>query len=138
MAFNKLAQVFQKPKYLVIGLLTAIFVAWLYIGPLTDQAHYHNLGWIFAITFPLLVGAIIATQIYNRIEVKTCPAKASAGGLAGSIIGLITVSCASCPLILLGWIGLGAALPGSLVGGIWLKVVSLGLLVLSLHWTSKR
>ncbi len=138
MAFNKLAQVFQKPKYLVIALGVAVFIGWLYIGPLTNQAEYHTLGWIFAIAFPLLVGTIIATQVYNRLEVKTCPVKGSVGGVVGGVLGLITVSCAGCPLILLGWIGLGAALPGSLLGGLWLKVISLGVLVLSLHWTTKR
>lgn len=138
MAFGKLAQVFRRPKYLVIGLIVAIFVAWLYIGPLTNQAGYHTLEWIFAVAFPLLVGAIVATQIYSRKEIKACPAKASTGGVVGGVVGLITVACPACPLVLLGWIGLGAALPASLVGGPWLKVISLALLVLSLYWASKK
>ena len=138
MAFENINKLLEKPKYLGIWALTAIILMWLYIGPLTNQAVYNALAWVFAITFPVLAGGIVAGQYYNLTEKKTCHINATGGGVLGSVLGIITVGCPLCPAILLGWIGLGAALPSALLGGPWLKVISLIVLILSLHWTTNK
>lgn len=136
MAFEKLSQVIKKPKYLLIWLVVAVLIGWLYIGPLTDQNAYNALGWIFAVLMPLLTGALISTQVYNLTENKVCPATATTGGVLGWVTGIITVGCPMCPAILLGWLGLGTALPSALLGGPWLKLVSLVLLAMGLYWST--
>lgn len=139
MAFENVSNLLTKPKYLLIWLVTTVVIGWLYIGPLTNQSAYNTLGWIFAIVFPILSGGIVAGQVYNLSESKTCPATATTSGVLGWLAGVITVGCPMCPAILLGWIGLGTALPSALLGGPWLKLISLVLLVLGLYWaTSKK
>ena len=76
-------KVLTNPKYLGIFVVVAVFVGWLYVGPLTDQSKYNAVGWLFAILFPILVGFIVAMQWYNLTERKTCPATASTGGVLG-------------------------------------------------------
>ena len=58
------------------------------------------------------------------------------GGALGSLLGIITVACPVCPAILLGWLGLAAAIPVALLAGPWLKLASLILLVLALNWAT--
>jgi hypothetical protein len=139
MAFENVGKLLSAPKYLLIWAVSAALLMWLYIGPLTNQDMYNALGWIFAVVFPVLAGGIIAGQWHNLTANKTCPVSATSGGLVGGILGIVTVACPLCPAVLLGWIGLGAALPGAVLGGPWLKLVSLVLLVLGLYWaTSKK
>ena len=126
-----------KPKYFLIFLLVAVFISWLYIGPLTDQHMYTALGWIFAILFPILVGLIVSLQVYNLSERKTCPSSATSSGIIGGIAGIITVGCPACPLILLSWIGLGAGATGGILGGPWIKLGSLIVMILAVYWASK-
>jgi hypothetical protein len=83
MAFEKVGRLLSTPKYLGIWAVSAAILMWLYIGPLTNQAMYHALEWIFAITFPVLTGGVIAGQWYNLAERKTCPANATSGGVIG-------------------------------------------------------
>jgi hypothetical protein len=139
MAFENIGKPLSKPKYLLIWALTAVFLMWLYIGPLTAQGEYHIFGWFFAVTFPILAGGILAGQWYNFSERKTCPVSATSGGILGGIIGIVTVACPLCVPVLLAWLGLAAAIPGAILGGPWLKAISLVLLVLALYWaTSKK
>lgn len=138
MAFENVKKLLKNPKYLGIWAITAAIIMWLYIGPLTNQALYNALAWTFAIAFPILAAGVITGQYYNLTERKTCPINATSGGIIGGILGIITVGCPICPAILLGWIGLGAALPGALLGGPWLKLISLIILVLALHWTTSK
>ena len=138
MAFEQVVRIWKKPAYFLIWLITTLIVGWIYIGPLTNQEAYDVVGWIFAVAFPVLVGATAAVQVANYREQKGCPVNATAGGGSGSLLGIVTVGCATCPAILLGWIGLGAAIPGALLASPWLKLTSLGLLVLALSWASRR
>jgi hypothetical protein len=138
MAFEKVSWIWTKGTYFLIWLVTALAVGWIYIGPLTDQDAYDAMGWIFALVFPVLVGALVAVQVANYREQKACAVNATSGGVGGTLLGIVTVGCVTCPAILLGWLGLGAAIPGSLLGSPWLKLASLFVLVLSLFWASKK
>ena len=138
MAFEKVSWIWKKRTYFLTWLVTTLVVGWVYIGPLTDQEAYDAMGWVFALVFPLLVGATVAVQVANYIENKSCPLNATGGSVGGSILGIVTVGCSTCPAILLGWIGLGAAIPGALLASPWLKLTSLLLLVVALFWASKK
>ena len=138
MAFEKVSWIWKKRTYFLIWLVTTLGVGWVYIGPLTDQEAYDAMGWIFALVFPVLVGILVAVQISNYREQKGCPVNATSGGAGGAILGIVTVGCSTCPAILLGWIGLGAAIPGSLLASPWLKLPSLFLLLLAPFWASRK
>lgn len=138
MAFEKVPWIWKERMYFLIWLITTLVVGSVYIGPLTDQEAYDAMGWVFALVFPLLVGAVVAVQVANYRERKACPLSATGGGVGGTILGIVTVGCVTCPAILLGWIGLGAAIPGALLASPWLKLSSLLLLVLGLFWASKK
>lgn len=125
------------PKYLLIGIVVAVLVGWLYMGPLTIQDNYDAFAWTFALVFPVLVGFIVAAQVYNKTERKTCPGTASTGGVLGGIAGIITVGCPACPLILLSWLGLAAGATGGVLGGPWIKLISLIVLGVSAYWAAK-
>lgn len=137
MSMENILKLFEKPKYSGIWGVVTVFVGWLYIGPLTIQENYDLFAWVFAILFPLLVGFIVAMQIYNQMERKTCPASASTGGVLGGIAGIITVGCPLCPLILFSWFGLAAGATGGVLGGPWVKLISLIVLGISAYWTAK-
>ena len=62
MAFENVKKLLENPKYLGIWAVTTAILMWLYIGPLTNQAVYNALAWIFAIVFPIHTGGIIAGQ----------------------------------------------------------------------------
>lgn len=134
---ENIIKLFEKPKYLGIWGVVTVFVGWLYIGPLTVQDNYNAFAWIFALVFPLLVGFIVAMQVYNKTERKTCPATASTGGILGGVVGIITVGCAACPLILFSWLGLAAGASGGILGGPWIKLISLVVLGVSAYWAAK-
>ena len=136
MAFEKVSCIWQKGTYFLIWLITTLAVGSLYIGLLTDPGAYDPIGWVFALGFPVLVGAVVAIQIATYREQRSCAVNATAGGAGGTILGIVTVGCATCPAILLGWIGLGAAIPGALIASPWLKLISLCLLVFGLFWAS--
>lgn len=138
MPFEKVSWIWKKRAYFLIWLVTTLGVGWVYIGPLTDPEAYDVVGWTFALVFPVLVGTMVAVQVANYREQKSCPLNATSGGVGGTILGIVTVGCATCPAILLGWIGLGAAIPGSLLASPWLKLASLGLLALALSWASRK
>lgn len=138
MAFENVSLIWKKGTYFWTWLATVLVVGWLYIGPLTNQANYNAFGWFFALAFPALTGATVAVQVANYKERKTCPVNATTGGVLGGIAGIITVGCPVCPAILLAWLGLGAALPGSFLGGPWLKLASLVIMVLALYWASSK
>lgn len=131
-------RVLTRINYFLIFLVVTIVMAWLYIGPLTNTEVYDTLAWIFAVAFPILVGLIVSNQIYNLKESKTCPASSTAGGIIGGITGIITVGCPLCPLILLGWLGLGTGVAGGILGGPWIKIASLVILALALYWSTKK
>jgi len=139
MAFENIRKLLSKTQYLLIWAITGAFLMWLYIGVLTNHSEYNTFGWIFAITWPILAGGILAGQWYNLAQRKTCPVSATSGGILGSVIGVITVACPACAPLLLAWLGLAAAIPSAILGGPWLKVISLVLLGLALYWaTSKK
>lgn len=137
MAFEKVRLIWKRPIYFFIWLIATLVVGWLYIGPFTNEEAYDAMGWVFALAFPVLVGATLAVQVANYREQKACPLNATGGGLGGSILGIFTVGCSTCPAILLGWIGLGAAVPSAFLASPWLKLTSLLLLVVALFWASK-
>lgn len=138
MAFERIRLIWTQPVYFSIWLVTAFLVGGLYMGLLTDIAAYDTMGWIFALSFPVLTGATLSVLIANYREQKTCPLDAAGSGLGGSILGIFTIGCSTCPAILLGWIGLGAAVPTAFLASPWLKLASLGLLVAALFWAGKR
>ena len=137
MSMENIMKIIEKPKYLGIWGIITIFVGWLYIGPLTIQDNYNLFGWVFAILFPILVGFIVAMQMHNLTERKTCPASASTGGIIGGIVGIITVGCPACPLILFSWLGLATGATGGVLGGPWVKLASLVVLFVSAYWAAK-
>lgn len=137
MCWENIKKLASKPKYLALWGVVAVVVGALYIGPLTDQAQYHAFAWTFALVFPVLVGFIVAMQWYNKSERKTCPGTASTGGVLGGIAGIITVGCPACPLILLSWFGLAAGATGGILGGPWIKLVSLIVLGVAAYWAAK-
>lgn len=137
MGLENIGKALSKPKYLGIFGVVAIFVGWLYMGPLTIQDNYNAFAWVFALLFPILVGFIVAMQVYNKTERKTCPATASTGGFLGGIAGIITVGCSACPLILFSWFGLAAGATGGILGGPWVKLVSLVVLGVAAYWAAK-
>jgi len=138
MAFGNLQLIGKKPMYLVIWLLTTLVVGWLYIGLLTDPEAYDAMGWVFAVVFPVLTGATLAVLVANYREQKACPINAAGSGLGGSVLGIFTIGCSTCPALLLGWIGLGAAVPSAFLASPWIKLASLLLLVAALFWAGKR
>lgn len=138
MAFEKVRLIWKRPIYFFIWLIATLVVGWLYIGPLTNEEAYDAMGWVFALAFPVLVGATLAVQVANYREQKACPLNATGGGLGGSILGIFTVGCSTCPAILLGWIGLGAAVPSAFLASPWLKLTSLFLLAVALSWASRE
>lgn len=133
-----IALIWKRPNYFFILLVTALAVGSLYIGLLTDPQAYDAMGWVFALAFPILVGATLAVLVANYREQKACPLDATGGGLGGSIVGIFTVGCSACPAILLGWLGLGAFVPGAFLASPWLKLASLVLLAAALYWAGKR
>ena len=137
MAFEKVRLIWKRPTYFLTWLVATLAIGWLYIGPLTNEEAYDAMGWVFALAFPVLVGATLAVLVANYREQKACPLSATSGGLGGSILGIFTVGCSACPAILLGWIGLGAAVPSAFLASPWLKLTSLLLLVAALIWAGK-
>lgn len=138
MAFEYVKPIWGKPMYFFIWLLAALMVGGLYLGLLTDPAAYDAMGWAFALAFPILTGATVAALVANYRERNACPVNAAGSGLGGGILGIFTIACSSCPALLLGWLGLGAAVPGAFLASPWLKLASLLLLVAALFWASKR
>lgn len=138
MAFERVRLVWQKPEYFFIWLLAALVVGWLYIGLLTDPGAYDAIGWVFALAFPGLTGATLAVLVATYREQKACPFNAAGSGLGGSVLGIFTVGCSTCPALLLGWIGLGAAIPSAFLASPWVKLASLLLLATALFWAGKK
>ena len=138
MAFEKVQLIWKRPMYFFIWLLATLVVGWLYIGLLTDPGAYDAMGWVFALAFPVLTGATLAVLVANYREQKACPLNAAGSGLGGSVLGIFTVGCSTCPALLLGWIGLGAAVPSALLASPWLKFASLLLLVAALFWAGGK
>lgn len=130
--------IWKKPLYLCVWLLTTLVVGWLYIGLLTDPRAYDAMGWVFALAFPVLTGATLALLFADYRERKACPLNAAGSGLGGSVLGLFTVGCSTCPAFLLGWIGLGAAVPSAFLASPWVKLASLLLLAAALFWAGKK
>lgn len=124
--------------YFFIWLVAALVVGGLYVGLLTDPAAYDAMGWVFALAFPVLTGATLAVLVANYRERKMCPVNAAGSGLGGSVLGIFTIACSSCPALLLGWLGLGAAVPGAFLASPWLKLASLLLLVAALFWAGRK
>lgn len=137
MCWKKIKALAANPKYLTMWGVVAVIVGWLYMGPLTIQDNYDAFAWIFAILFPIMVGFIVAMQMYNKAEQKTCPGTASTGGILGGIAGIITVGCPACPLILFSWLGLAAGATGGVLGGPWVKLASLVVLGVAAYWAAK-
>ena len=138
MALEKVQLIWKKPMYFLIWLLATLVVGWLYIGLLTDPGAYDAMGWAFALGFPVLTGATLAVLVANYREQKACPLSAAGSGLGGSVLGIFTIGCSTCPALLLGWIGLGAAVPSAFLASPWLKLASLVLLVAALFWAGKN
>jgi hypothetical protein len=138
MAFEKVQLIWKKPGYFFIWLLATLAVGSLYIGLLTDPGAYDAMGWVFALAFPVLTGATLAVLVANYREQKACPLDAAGSGLGGSVLGIFTVGCSACPALLLGWLGLGAAVPSAFLASPWLKLASLALLVAALSWAGKK
>ena len=138
MAFEILQLIWKRPMYFFIWLLATLVVGGLYIGVLTAPEVYDAMGWIFALVFPALTGATLAVLVANYREQKACPLNAAGSGLGGSVLGIFTVGCSTCPALLLGWIGLGAAVPSAFLASPWLKLASLVLLVAALLWAGKN
>ncbi len=138
MAFGNLLLIWKKPVYLIVWLLSTLAVGWLYIGVLTESAAYDTMGRVFALAFPPLTGATLAVLVANYREQKACPLNAAGSGLGGGVLGIVTVGCSACPALLLGWIGLGAAIPSAFLASPWIKLVSLLLLVAALFWAGKK
>ena len=138
MAFEKVQLIRKRPMYFFIWLLATLVVGGLYIGLLTNLEAYDAMGWVFALAFPVLTGATLAVLVANYREQKACPLNAAGSGLGGSVLGIFTVGCSACPALLLGWIGLGAAVPSAFLASPWLKLASLLLLVAALFWAGKK
>jgi hypothetical protein len=138
MAFEKAQLIWKKPGYFFIWLLATLAVGSLYIGLLTDPGAYDAMGWVFALAFPVLTGATLAVLVANYREQKACPLDAAGSGLGGSVLGIFTIGCSTCPALLLGWIGLGAAVPSAFLASPWLKLASLLLLVAALFWAGRK
>ena len=96
------------------------------------------MGWVFALAFPVLTGATLAVLVANYREQMACPLDAAGSGLGGSVLGIFTVGCSTCPALLLGWLGLGAAVPSAFLASPWIKFASLLLLLAALFWAGKR
>jgi hypothetical protein len=138
MGFEKVQLIWKKPMFFFIWLLATLVVGGVYAGLLTDPEAYDAIGWVFALAFPVLTGATLAVLVANYREQKTCPLNAAGSGLGGSVLGIFTVGCSTCPALLLGWIGLGAAVPSAFLASPWIKLASLLLLVAALFWAGKK
>ena len=138
MAFEKVQLIWKRPMYFFIWLLATLVVGWLYIGLLTNPEAFDAMGWVFALAFPVLTGATLAVLVANYREQKACPLNAAGSGLGGSVLGIFTVGCSACPALLLGWIGLGAAVPSAFLASPWIKLASLLLLVAALFRAGKK
>ena len=138
MAFENIQLIWMRPTYLLIWLIATVAVGLLYVGILTEPAAYDAMGWVFALAFPVLTGATLAVLVANYRERKVCPVDAAGSGLGGSILGIFTIGCSSCPALLLGWLGLGATVPAAFLASPWLKLASLLLLVAALFWAGRK
>lgn len=87
MAFEKVPWIWKERTYFLIWLVTTLVVGWVYIGPLTDREAYDATGWVFALVFPVLVGAMVAVQAANYRQQKACPLNAMGGGAGGTLLG---------------------------------------------------
>ena len=128
----------KRPAYFFIWLLATLVTGGLYIGLLTDPGAYDAMGWVFALAFPVLTGATLAVLVANYREQKSCPINAAGSGIGGGILRIFTIGCSACPALLLGWIGLGAAIPSAFLASPWLKLASLVLLVAALFWAGRK
>lgn len=144
MAFSYVKKVLSKGKYWAWFLIPAIIVFVLYTAVFANTKEFGAQGpgylvfnWAFAIVMPLLIGLVIAVQAYNQCENKTCPVGGTATGVVGGIIGIATVACPMCPAVLLGWVGLAAAIPSALLASVWVKGLSIVLLLLALGFATK-
>ncbi len=144
MALSYISKVLEKGKYWGWLLIPAGIVFILYTAIFADPGAFGAEGpwhlifnWGFAMLMPLLMGLVIAVQAFNQCERKTCPASGTASGLFGSFIGISTVACPMCPAVLLGWLGLGAAIPSAILSSLWLKSLSLVLLMVALMFATK-
>lgn len=136
MGLGNVWEALRRPKYSLILFTAAVLVGWLYAGLLNDPRSFDAIGWIFAVLFPTLVGLTIAMQWYNLAERRSCTASTSSGGILGGVAGIVTTTCPVCPSLLASWVGLGAGAAGVL-GGPWIKLGSLAILMVSLYWASK-
>lgn len=65
MAFEQIPWIWRKRTYFLIWLVSALVVGWVYIGLLTDREAYDAMEWIFAMVFPVLVGAMVKVTVYS-------------------------------------------------------------------------
>ena len=144
MALKHIKTVFSKPKYILFFLVPSLLIATLYLTVWANPAAFGALGighlifnWAFALTMPLLIGLVIAVQIHNIREHKTCPATGTAGGFLGGLLGVASVACPICPAVFLGWLGLAGAVSSAILSSIWFKALSIGLLVVALLAATK-
>lgn len=144
MALSYVSKVLSKGKYWAWFLIPSAVIAILYIAVLTNHKNYGAQGpgylvfnWLFAILMPLFIGLVIAVQVYSLKEEKTCPRTSTTSGFFGGLLGITTVACPMCPAIFLGWLGLAAAVPSAILSSVWLKGLSLVLLVVSLLFATK-
>lgn len=133
-----MALIWKRPIYLFIWVITSLVVGWLYIDLLNNPELFDAMGWVFALAFPVLTGATLAVLVANYREQKACPLNAAGSGLGASVLGIFTVGCSTCPALLLGWIGLGAAVPSAFLASPWTKLATLLLLVAALFWAGKK
>ncbi|MBI5398409.1 hypothetical protein HZB03_02995 [Candidatus Woesearchaeota archaeon] len=144
MALSHVKKVLSKGKYWAWFLIPSLIIMILYLTVFVNVKNFGAQGpgyfvfnWSFAIVMPFLIGLVFAVQVYNLKEARACPRTSTTSGIFGGIIGVATVACPMCPAVFLGWLGLAAAIPSAILSSIWVKSLSLVLLVAALLFGAK-
>ncbi len=93
-----------------------------------------TLGFIIVVLF----GCYIALLVFRRHIVKARAAGNKVASLGGTVTGILASGCPSCGAPILGLIGLPLGLFSLPFRGIEIKILSIGLLVLSIYLISEN
>lgn len=144
--------ILKRKKYLLISVLVAI-VTFSILYYLTVLSISNNSILVYAVmngvvftVLSLLLSAItvtllgihVAVMVFRHDLVKTVSLPDKAAGFGGGTIGLVAAGCPTCGAPVLGLLGYPLGLFLLPFGGLELKVLSIGLLLLAIYLVVKN